>query len=164
MDANAVEIGSADELRRAGQLVGKVGDLPVVVFWDGDRAWAVEDRCPHMGFPLHRGSVHDGLLTCHWHHARFDLASGCTFDLWADDAVALDVTVADDEVVVARRSGGHDVDRIERRLVEGLEEGLTLVVAKAVHGLLARACRPSASSASGSASPPPTGPRAGAPA
>jgi nitrite reductase/ring-hydroxylating ferredoxin subunit len=38
-----------------------------------------------MGFPLDRGSVEDGTLTCHWHHARFDLASGCTFDLWADD-------------------------------------------------------------------------------
>jgi nitrite reductase/ring-hydroxylating ferredoxin subunit len=138
MDAAAVTIGSADELRKTGQLVGKVGDLPVVVFWDGRRAWAVEDRCPHMGFPLHRGTVDDGLLTCHWHHARFDLSSGCTFDLWADDALALDVVVEADEVRVARRHDGHDVERIERRLVEGLEEGLTLVVAKAVHGLLAR--------------------------
>jgi nitrite reductase/ring-hydroxylating ferredoxin subunit len=34
-----------------------------------------------MGFPLDRGSVEDGVVTCHWHHARFDLASGCTFDL-----------------------------------------------------------------------------------
>ena len=38
-----------------------------------------------MGFPLEQGSLEDGILTCHWHHARFDLASGCTFDLWADD-------------------------------------------------------------------------------
>ena len=64
-----VSIGSAAELRRAGCLVGKAGELPVVVFWDGGRAWAIEDRCPHMGFPLHRGTVHDGLLTCHWRHA-----------------------------------------------------------------------------------------------
>jgi nitrite reductase/ring-hydroxylating ferredoxin subunit len=142
VDARAVTIGSADELRRQGQLVGKVGDLPVVVFWDGDRAWAIEDRCPHMGFPLHRGTVDDGLLTCHWHHARFDLSSGCTFDLWADDALALDVTIEADDVRVARRKNGHGVERLERRLVEGLEEGLTLVVAKAVHGLLARAVPP----------------------
>jgi nitrite reductase/ring-hydroxylating ferredoxin subunit len=139
---DAVTLGSADELRRAGQLVGKVGDLPVVVFWDGDRAWAVEDRCPHMGFPLHRGTVDDGLLTCHWHHARFDLASGCTFDLWADDAVALDVALDGDDVRVAVHRAGHDVDRLERRLVEGLEEGLSLVVAKSVHTLLARGVRP----------------------
>ena len=38
-----------------------------------------------MGFPLHRGTVSDGILTCHWHHARFDSRSGGTFDQWADD-------------------------------------------------------------------------------
>ena len=38
-----------------------------------------------MGIPLERGSAEDGILTFHWHHARFDLESGCTFDLWADD-------------------------------------------------------------------------------
>jgi nitrite reductase/ring-hydroxylating ferredoxin subunit len=32
-----------------------------------------DNRC--LGFPLHRGSVGDGILTCHWHHARFDLAA-----------------------------------------------------------------------------------------
>ena len=46
-----------------------------------------------MGFPLDRGSVEDGILTCHWHHARFDLASGCTFDLWADDVPTCPVEV-----------------------------------------------------------------------
>ncbi|MBW8825770.1 MAG: Rieske (2Fe-2S) protein [Acidobacteria bacterium] len=92
---------------------------------------------------MHRGTVQDGLLTCHWHHARFDLASGCTFDQWADDAVAFDVIVDGGEVRVGARSAGSSVERLERRLVEGLEGGLTLVVAKAVHGLLAREALPS---------------------
>jgi hypothetical protein len=26
-----------------------------------------------MGFPINQGTVKDGILTCHWHHARFDL-------------------------------------------------------------------------------------------
>src|SRR2546422_10850419 len=46
-------------------------------FMTGERVFALDNRCPHMGFPLDRGSVEDGTLTCHWHHARFDLASGC---------------------------------------------------------------------------------------
>jgi nitrite reductase/ring-hydroxylating ferredoxin subunit len=40
---------------------------------------ALDNQCPHMGFPLERGSIEDGILT--WHHARFDLESGCTFAL-----------------------------------------------------------------------------------
>jgi nitrite reductase/ring-hydroxylating ferredoxin subunit len=81
-----VRAGSLDELRKEGRLLTKVGALPVVVFWDDDRAWAIEDRCPHMGFPLHQGTVESGLVTCHWHHARFDLVTGCTLDPFADDA------------------------------------------------------------------------------
>ena len=53
-----------------------------------------------MGFPLHRGTVECGLVTCHWHHARFDLASGCTLDPFADDARAFDVAIVGDDVLV----------------------------------------------------------------
>jgi len=44
-------------------------------------AFALDNRCSHTGFLLDRGSVEDGILTCHRHHARFDRESGCTFDL-----------------------------------------------------------------------------------
>ena len=71
-----VHAGSLAELQSAGKLLTKVGALPVVVFWDDGQAFAIEDRCPHLGFPLHQGTVESGLVTCHWHHARFDLVSG----------------------------------------------------------------------------------------
>ena len=132
----AVRAGSLAELQAEGRLLTKVGALPVVVLWHEGRAWAVEDRCPHLGFPLHRGTVEAGLLTCHWHHARFDLASGCTLDPWADDARAFDVAVEGDDVMVSTRAAGEPVERLRRRLQDGLEQGLTLVTAKATLGLL----------------------------
>jgi nitrite reductase/ring-hydroxylating ferredoxin subunit len=131
-----IRAGSLAELTGAGQLLTKVGTVPVVVFWHDDRAWAIDDRCPHMGFPLHRGTVGDGLVTCHWHHARFDLASGCTLDLFADDARAFDVTVDGDDVLVSARPDGDQEDHLRARLRDGLEDGLTLVTAKSVLGLL----------------------------
>jgi hypothetical protein len=33
----------------------------------GERIYAMDNRCPHMGFPLDRGSVKDGILTCRVH-------------------------------------------------------------------------------------------------
>ncbi|KXU84686.1 hypothetical protein CR51_41880 [Caballeronia megalochromosomata] len=54
-----------------------------------------------MGFSLKRGTVEDGILICQWHHARFDLESGCTFDLWADDVPNCAVEVRDGDVWVA---------------------------------------------------------------
>src|SRR6185312_11232342 len=106
MEPTTVRAGSFEELRKEGRLVTKLGRLPVVVFWDTDRAYAIEDRCPHMGFPLHQGTVECGLVTCHWHHARFDLSSGCTLDPFADDARGFDVTIDGDDVLVAARDTG----------------------------------------------------------
>jgi nitrite reductase/ring-hydroxylating ferredoxin subunit len=128
-------IGTLDELEAKGYLTGKVGSTPVCVFLCDGEAYAVDDRCPHMGFPLHRGSVENGLLTCHWHHARFDLVSGGTMDPFADDVRAHGVEVEAGEVVVVLRPEADPARRHLRRLEEGLEQGLTLVIAKAVLGL-----------------------------
>src|SRR5581483_1717533 len=129
-------LGTLAELRSTGQLRGKLGNHPVVVFWHEDRPWAIEDRCPHMGFPLHQGTVEAGLVTCHWHHARFDLESGCTLDLWADDAKGFDVALDGDDVFVRARPEGDEIARWQRRLRDGLEESLSLVIAKSVLALL----------------------------
>ena len=112
-------------------------DVPIAVFYNDGDPYAVDNRCPHMGFPLHKGTVDDGILTCHWHHARFDLKSGCTFDLFADDVDAYPVTVDDGQVYVHTDAAGSDpVELGSRRLKEGMEQNLQLVIGKAVIRLL----------------------------
>src|ERR671931_718325 len=96
-----VRAASLAELRAAGRLVVSLDRHTIVLFAEGDDVHAVDNRCPHMGFPLHRGSVADGILTCHWHHARFDLASGGGFDLWADDLPTAQVQLRGGDVWVA---------------------------------------------------------------
>jgi nitrite reductase/ring-hydroxylating ferredoxin subunit len=131
-----IRVGSLEALQNEGRLLTKAGGHGVCVFWHEGRAYALDDRCPHMGFPLHRGSVEAGLVTCHWHHARFDLASGGTLDPFADDARAFPVEVEGDDVYLVVTAPDNRVDQQRRRLAEGLEGGLTLVSAKAVLGLL----------------------------
>jgi nitrite reductase/ring-hydroxylating ferredoxin subunit len=72
--------GTIEELKSKRRLILRGAHRPILVVEDQGRIFALDNRCPHMGFPLDRGSIEDGILTCHWHHARFDLASGCTFD------------------------------------------------------------------------------------
>jgi nitrite reductase/ring-hydroxylating ferredoxin subunit len=138
-----VRAGSLGELRGKGCLTAKAGPQPICVFWHGGRAFALDDRCPHMGFPLHRGTVENGLVTCHWHHARFDIASGGTLDPFADDARCYPVELDGEEVVVLVEPEPDRTAHHRGRLEEGLEQGLTLVTAKAVLGLLG-AGRPAA--------------------
>jgi nitrite reductase/ring-hydroxylating ferredoxin subunit len=132
----AVPAGTLAELQSAGRLLTKVGTVPVVVFWHENAAYAIEDRCPHLGFPLHQGTVEAGLVTCHWHHARFDLESGCTLVMWADDARGFSADVRDGEVFVSARADDDPVGHLQARLRNGLEESISLVIAKSVLGLL----------------------------
>ena len=132
-----VPVASLDEVRSRGVVVTQAGDRSLAVFADGDEIHAVDNRCPHMGFPLDRGSVKDGILTCHWHEARFELASGCTFDLWADDAISYATEVRGDQVWVAtspRRQRDAAYHRL--RLRRGMEMAVGLVQAKSLISLL----------------------------
>src|SRR5260370_23549137 len=68
MDAetsNFVRAGTLDELKAKGRLVVHGRHRPILLVYECGRVFALDNRCPHMGFPLDRGSVEDGILTCH---------------------------------------------------------------------------------------------------
>jgi len=124
------------QLQAEGQVVFTGGDRPVVLFHRDGEVFALDNRCPHMGFPLSRGTVEDGMVICHWHHARFDLRSGCTFDPFADDAPAFETRIAGGAVFVRPRPGRDPRAYWLRRLREGMQMNVGLVMVKAVGALL----------------------------
>ena len=127
---------SLEDLRAAGCRTVAAGGLTIAVFDHAGRVFAVDNRCPHMGFPLNRGTVKDGILTCHWHHAKFDLASGCGFDPFAADVATFTVTVRDGDVWLDPRPRQEDTRaHWLHKLDEGLEQNLRLLLAKAVIAL-----------------------------
>ena len=125
-----------DDVRTAGRASVRVAGHSLALFFHDGRVHAVDNRCPHMGFPLHRGTLQDGILTCHWHHARFDLESGGTFDQFADEARVFPVEVRDGEVWVDLSPQEDRPAYLRQRLREGLERNISLVVAKSAIGLL----------------------------
>jgi nitrite reductase/ring-hydroxylating ferredoxin subunit len=131
------QVTTLDTLTKSGREVVSVGGHAVALFHHDGEVYAVDNRCPHMGFPLSKGTVDDGLLTCHWHHARFELACGDTFDVWADDVQTFPVDVRDGDVYVDP-DPPQDVSPAthwRNRLVDGMQENLPLVVAKSVINL-----------------------------
>lgn len=119
-----------------GVIAVNVEGHPIALAKSNGKIFAVDNRCPHMGYPLNRGSVRDGILICHWHHAMFDLASGCTFHPFADDVQAYPVDIRNGNVYVNVSPNGADaVDRWKGRLREGLEQSINLILAKSVIAL-----------------------------
>jgi nitrite reductase/ring-hydroxylating ferredoxin subunit len=136
-DDEFVRATSLSDLEDAGRELFTARGRAIALFHHEGEVRAVDNRCPHMGFPLSEGSVEEGVLTCHWHHARFELSCGDTFDPWADDVRTYPVEVRDGDVYVhpdppvERDPAEHWRDRLET----GLAENLRLVVAKSVVGL-----------------------------
>ena len=131
-----VEVCSVEDLGRAEFKTVSVEGRTVLLLLDQGKVYALDNRCPHMGFPLHRGTVSDGILTCHWHHAKFDLAGGCTFDPFADDVTSFFAEIRDgavwlDPTPIEEERRTHWA----RKLDEGLKHNIRLVQAKSVIGL-----------------------------
>ena len=137
-----VSVARFEDLQGKGCITVHPNGKTLALFLYGDRVYTLDNRCPHMGFPLDKGSVEDGILSCHWHHARFDLASGGAFDLWADDIDSFPVEVRDGEIYVDLRANGNTVEHQRVRLQDGLQHNLSLVVAKAVINLLGHGVAP----------------------
>ncbi len=133
----AVRVGTKTELQEQSVMVVRGRHRRIAVFADGDAVYAVENNCPHMGFPLDRGTVRDGMLTCHWHQARFDLRSGCTFDLWADDVPRYACWEENGDVFVSPEPDYEpDESHHRARLLRGIEQNVGLVQAKSILALL----------------------------
>ena len=52
----------------------------VLVKLDG-QVYALDDRCPHQGGPLSKGTLNDDKLMCPWHCWSFDVRTGRS---WCD--------------------------------------------------------------------------------
>ena len=116
----------------------------IAVFLYNGEFQAVDNRCPHMGYPMSKGSVRDGVLICHWHHWEFDLKTGGCFETSGsgNDLKSFPVEVRDDgylyigmaadERQAARR---RMIDRGRYILEQGLKDRSSLIIAKGVTAL-----------------------------
>jgi nitrite reductase/ring-hydroxylating ferredoxin subunit len=121
---------------------------PIALFSYNSEVYALDNRCPHMGFPLSQGTLKDGLLTCHWHHARFDLHNGGTFDQWAGDVESYPVQIRnnseiwigipgpiEDKSSTRTAAMSTTTTNNEIMLDIGLKRNISLIIAKAIIGL-----------------------------
>src|SRR3546814_11947028 len=79
-----VRVGPLQPLLDKGRHLFKAGGKQIAVFAGEGGVYACNNRCPHEGYPLMEGSLGPAaqggncILTCNWHHWKFDLARGET--------------------------------------------------------------------------------------
>lgn len=135
---NYIYVANTREIEAAGgRLSVTVKKYTVAIFIYDSKVYAVDNRCPHMGFPLNQGTVKDGILTCHWHHARFDLMNGGTFDQWAGDVTSFPVEIRNEneiwiDVSAAVVDNTDSYHHNQTLLLNGLKRNIPLLIAKTI--------------------------------
>ncbi|MBK8252671.1 MAG: Rieske 2Fe-2S domain-containing protein [Polyangiaceae bacterium] len=71
-----LDLGPIAQFPEDRPVLRKAGGQRFACVRRGEQVHAVDDRCPHQGYPLSQGSCADGVLTCEWHNWKFDIATG----------------------------------------------------------------------------------------
>jgi toluene monooxygenase system ferredoxin subunit len=86
-------------LQERGMAAVQVGTTRVLLVAVDGEVRAYDNRCPHRAWPLERGTLADGVLTCANHGWSFDVATGRCVDPGERDLVPHRCRVDDDGMV-----------------------------------------------------------------
>ncbi len=73
---NFQEAGKVGDLADGAMKMVDIGGHKIVLARVGDRYYAANNRCPHLGGNLSAGKLEGTIVTCPWHHSQFDLTDG----------------------------------------------------------------------------------------
>jgi nitrite reductase (NADH) small subunit/3-phenylpropionate/trans-cinnamate dioxygenase ferredoxin subunit len=94
------KVGVVSQFREGRGRTVQIGERTLAIFRRGDRIFAMDDECPHMGASLALGRLVEDHVECEWHHWRFDLSTGQNaYKEWARVAIH-EVRVRGDDVLV----------------------------------------------------------------
>ena len=63
-------------------------DQALLVAKVGDGYCAIANKCPHMGLPMAKGKLENGVLTCPFHGSKFEMCTGKNVE-WVDSFVGI---------------------------------------------------------------------------
>ena len=93
-------MGTLAELPDGGVLEKRIVARRIAVFNVAGRLYGIESDCKHMRASLAAGDVKDGILTCRWHHWRYNLETGDCLDLEGARLKRYEVEIEGDHVFI----------------------------------------------------------------
>lgn len=95
-----IKVCKVSDLRKGKSIERRFLARKIVVFNDDGHIYAMEAECKHMKAPLNLGKVENGIVTCHWHHWKYELKSGKCLTKEHMDLRKFAVEIEDDYIFV----------------------------------------------------------------
>lgn len=120
-------------LREKSTFVFRHDNKQVALFWMNGEVFALDNRCPHQGYPLQQGTTNESscVLTCQWHNWKFDMKTGKCL-VGEDHVRTYPTRIEDDKVWLDLRPPS--AEEQQATILEGLQTG----VAKQQYGRISR--------------------------
>ena len=71
-----VEASKIDELKDGAMKVVLAQEREIILVRSGNKYYAADNNCPHMGAKLSQGKLEGTVVTCPKHGSQFDLSDG----------------------------------------------------------------------------------------
>lgn len=107
------------------------------IFKDGNTYFACENRCPHMGYPLNKGTIRQGVITCAWHNWEFDTQSGGCYRGACEDLKIYPLKIEGEEIFYNKTALPNKTKELLPRLQEAMRSADIYQQAKALNQLIA---------------------------
>jgi nitrite reductase/ring-hydroxylating ferredoxin subunit len=75
-----LEIAKSTDVEEGKMFLAQADALQVILTRVEGRAYAVENKCAHLGWSMARGSITGSTIQCPWHGSKFDVCSGENLD------------------------------------------------------------------------------------
>ncbi len=91
-----VTVGRAEAVPPGRGATVKLKDGSEVALYNvGGHFYAIENFCPHKGYPLADSRLYGGVVECDWHGWRFDVRTGECFTKSSCSLERFEVTIDD---------------------------------------------------------------------
>jgi len=82
-----IDVGAAEEFKRAPLREAKLGDRLIAVSYKDGKFGVISNVCNHVGGPLGRGHLEGEFVVCPWHQYRFHRCTGAGEPGYEEDRV-----------------------------------------------------------------------------
>jgi Fe-S cluster biogenesis protein NfuA/nitrite reductase/ring-hydroxylating ferredoxin subunit len=71
-----IKVTTIDQVPESGILTGQIGDVPLILYRQGVEITCYRNACSHLAYPLDRGKLENGIITCASHGFQYKLDTG----------------------------------------------------------------------------------------
>lgn len=107
------------------------------IFKDNANFFACENRCPHMGYPMNKGTIRQGIITCAWHNWEFDTRTGGCYRGACEDLKIYPLKIEGESILINKGVEGKTDDDLHLKLQEAMRSTDIYQQAKALNLLIA---------------------------